>query len=359
MRHRLGRIEAGVFLVAIGWFRCSAEPVAVAHPGEEFDPRATVVWTPLFQAAWDELNKEFGKPVKIEPENKLMTRLDTFSWNAAKTMPKKGWKVWAGEATQDLVDRANAEAAEMTGEKGPFSFSEGMPGSQLALGLLHKDAHFQKALYRAKSASLDFRGAKDEPAVKVAFFGVRGEASGGHSRTVQVQYRAEGSFAVAIASKDGEVVVCDLPESSETLEAAVKRLRTWRNSKPKGEWGAPDDPNLHEGDDLRIPFLRLDTSSNFAPRLQGARHFKSQPVPRRIFMARQDLVFELSEKGARFRAKVALGDDPFGEPPAPPPMIPRKLHFDRPFFVFLWREGADWPYFGAWIGDAAAMERVE
>jgi hypothetical protein len=36
--------------------------------------------------------------------------------------------------------------------------------------------------------------------------------------------------------------------------------------------------------------------------------------------------------------------------------VPRRFLYDRPFFVFLWREGAEWPYFGAWIGDESSLE---
>jgi hypothetical protein len=35
----------------------------------------TVVWTPLFQAAWDGLHRGFGAPVKIDPPNALMDSL--------------------------------------------------------------------------------------------------------------------------------------------------------------------------------------------------------------------------------------------------------------------------------------------
>jgi hypothetical protein len=45
--------------------------------------------------------------------------------------------------------------------------------------------------------------------------------------------------------------------------------------------------------------------------------------------------------------------DPFGAPPPKP--VPRRFIYDRPFFVFLWREHAEWPYLGVWIGDASAL----
>jgi hypothetical protein len=40
----------------------------------------------------------------------------------------------------------------------------------------------------------------------------------------------------------------------------------------------------------------------------------------------------------------------------PPPNVPRRFVYDRPFFLFLWRDQAEWPYFGAWIGDDSAMQ---
>lgn len=54
--------------------------------------------------------------------------------------------------------------------------------------------------------------------------------------------------------------------------------------------------------------------------------------------AEQRLKFELTEKGAKLRAEVEMLAAPFGEPPPPPPTVPRFFHYDRPFFVFLWRD---------------------
>jgi hypothetical protein len=71
--------------------------------------------------------------------------------------------------------------------------------------------------------------------------------------------------------------------------------------------------------------------------------------------AEQRTTFELHEKGARVEVLVEGGDEPFGGPPEPPRLVPRHFIYDRPFFVFLWRDKAEWPYFGAWIGDASAM----
>ena len=32
-----------------------------------------------------------------------------------------------------------------------------------------------------------------------------------------------------------------------------------------------------------------------------------------------------------------------------------EANHDRPFFAFLWRDNADWPYLGVWVGDSSAL----
>ena len=105
-----------------------------------------------------------------------------------------------------------------------------------------------------------------------------------------------------------------------------------------------------------MPHLKLEAIADFTPELQGARTFKDIDVPWQITKAEQRTRFELHEKGARVEVRVEGGDDPFGGPPEPPRLVPRRFVYDRPFFVFLWRDQAEWPYFAAWIGDASTMD---
>ncbi len=112
----------------------AGEIVAIAHPEEKLPVDKTVVWTALFQAAWDDLHHGLGAPVTVDPPNPLMERLDHFKWDAKAVMPRDRWKVWSGESTQELIDTANSEAALMLGEKtGPFKSSPRL-GSRIALG---------------------------------------------------------------------------------------------------------------------------------------------------------------------------------------------------------------------------------
>lgn len=328
--------------------------VAVAHPEDKLPERTTVVWSPLFQAAWDKLHAGLGKPVKVEPPNALMERLDQFAWDAESVMPRDHWKVWAGEATQKFIDQANAEAARMTGEKtGPFKI-EPRPDSRIALGLLDRDLVFKKPLHRSLAAPLEFHTA-DGNVSKVRFFGTRRKASAEYGGTVKVLSYQKGSHALQISSDEGDAVVLYLPDQPQSLGGACGTLRELRKNPLKGKWGSTQDPSLHENDDVRIPVLSLENKMDFVPQLAGLHYFKSGP-PWQIYKAEQRTKFQLTEKGAKVRVEVELGIDPFGVPPPKPVMTPRFFHYDRPFFVFLWRDGAEWPYFGAWIGNDAAMQ---
>ena len=336
----------------------AAEIVAVAHPGEKLPHDKTVIWTPLFQVAWDDLHRSFGEPVKVEPPNVLMDRLDHFVWKADSVMPRNRWKVWTGEATQELIDKANAEAARMTGEKtGPFKIAP-RPASRIALGLLDRDLVFRKPLHRSVEVPLEFHLA-DGTKPKVRFFGARRKASGAFGELVKVLAFQAGTHALQIAGDGAESAVLYLPEKPVSFIEACDKLREWRSKKLEGAFGSAQDPNLHENDDLRIPVLKLDNTMDFVPLLQSFRYFKDGGPPWILSKAEQRLKFELTEKGAKLRVEVEMGMEPFGEPPPPPQMIPRFFHYDRPFFVFLWRDQAEWPYFGAWIGDPSALEEFK
>ena len=105
----------------------AAEVAAVVHPEEMLPSARTVVWTPLFQASWDKLNAHHGgKPVKVEPPNALISRLDAFAWNPEAVMPEGRWKTWSGPASEEFLKTVNGEAAAMTGEaEGPFRLGAG------------------------------------------------------------------------------------------------------------------------------------------------------------------------------------------------------------------------------------------
>jgi hypothetical protein len=335
-----------------------AEVVTAVDPFVKMPEGKTVVWSPLFQATWDAMNTKMGgKPQGIEPPNELMSRLDSFKWDAGTVLPHGSWKTWAGQASPEFLDLVNREAAKMTGEKkGPFRLDNPQPGTLACFGLLDREVEFAKPFYRSAKVPLKFGDGKDP----VHFFGTTGDLAGFQGDSVKVlAYRpVDGSHALEVSCKRGDdTVVFYMPPAGQDFATACKWLREWRKTYDRNA-ELPDgwnDRSLHEGDEVRVPYVTLDVTEDLAGQLQGGRFYGKAGDPWAIRRAEQRTKFELHEKGARVRVVDSIQADPFGG--APPPAFPREFFYDRPYFVFLWREKAEWPYLGVWVGDTSALRK--
>jgi hypothetical protein len=328
----------------------SAELVTVADPFVKMPEGKSVVWSPLFQATWDAMNAKMGgKPQRIEPPNGLMSRLDAFKWEPGNVLPEG--------SSPEFLDLVNREAAKTTGEeKGPFTLKDPIPGTIACFGLLDREVEFAKPFHRSGKVPMLFGGGKSP----VRFFGTKDDASGQYGMDVKVlAYRpVDGSHALEVSCKGGDdKVVFYRPPEGQDFATACTWLRVWRktfefNAELPDGW---NDRSLHEGDEVRVPYVSLDVTDELAGQLQGGRFYGIAGDPWVIRRAEQRMKFELHEKGARVRVEASLSLDPFG--PEPPRPYPRRFVYDRPFFVFLWRDKAEWPYLGVWVGDASALRK--
>ncbi len=341
--------------------RVSHEIQSIAHPAEDFPADRTVVWSPIFQAAWDRMNQELGgPPYKVEPPNVLMAGLDAFAWDANRDLPAGGWKVWSGQPTPEFLELANREAAQMTGEEeGPFTLPPLPPDIPLlaVLALLNRNPAFE-AEFHPDPISLRFHTAAGESQT-VRCFGTGNTSLSYYSKPVRILHYGADSKALSIAVRkdggeadSGESVVLYQPPQRESFQAAWTKVQLWFREGLCGERGSEADPRLHSGDQLCIPYLDLEADSNLGPRLGGARYHQGFENPWEILGAWMRTKFKMNEKGVELRVIVELLGGSWSRPV---PNVPRDLRFNRPFFVFLCRDGAEWPYFGAWIGDHAAL----
>jgi len=355
-------MKALPLLIAATLPAVAAEIGAIAHPEDKLSSTQTVVWTPLFQASWDKLNATHGgKPLKVDPPNKLISRLDTFTWKPESVMPEDRWKVWSGPPTDEFLAEVNKEAAKITGEQeGPFRLENRSPGTVVVFGLLDRQVTFRKVLHRSRKVPMAFRSG--DTATNVQYFGVKGELSKEFSDTIRVlAYRpSENCHALQmLCNESDDTVILFRPPTGKAMDfsTACEWIRTWRKTWTENsrKGVGHDDPTLHKRDEIQVPYVKLEAKKDFTSDLASLRFYKDQPLPRQISRAEQRVEFELHERGARARAEVSM-DDPFASAPAEPPVYPRRFLYDAPFFVFLWRDGAEWPYFGTWVGDTAAMK---
>ncbi len=350
--------------LCVGWLvvvTTRADVVTIVEPSQKMPEGKTVVWSPLFQATWDAMNVKFGgKPTKIEPANELMTSLDNFTWEPEKVMPEGNWKTWAGPATEEFLNQVNEDAAKMTGEeKGPFILKAPSPTSIACFGLMNREVEFEKEFHQSKINPLEFRAGKNN--INVQFFGVRGRSTGSYGNSVRILSHSEKSHALEISCKAvDEKVVLYLPSEPEDFSVALEKIRTMRkvfdDEASKSVYKFQTSPMLNDVDDVRIPYISLSASEDLAGQLSGMRFYSNSGVPWRIMRAEQKTEFELFEKGAKVRVEVSIEAAPFGGPPPLPP-TPREFFYDRPFFIFMWRDKAELPYLGVWVADDSVLKK--
>ena len=82
--------------------------------------------------------------------------------------------------------------------------------------------------------------------------------------------------------------------------------------------------------------------------------------------AQQLINVQMNHKGALVEAvfkippdflSISASDSKNLSKAAPPPLFPKRLQFDGPFMMSLWREGADLPYLVCWVDSADVLRR--
>lgn len=335
-----------------------AAPVIVPHPHREVKDGETVVWTGAMQAAFDRVigAKAPMKLERVEPPNPLIDRMRAFRWKEDAILPKDGWIAEAGPADQALIDRANERWKKLAGaDATPFK-AQPIPNGLMALVGIKRDFLFKKEFVASGSGRMNW--GKDQ--VPVKFFGSRRDVSGDYRANVRVlSYRpAEGSYALQFTAREGDdTMVLYLPKEGQSMMEAMQWVKQWR-----GEWDARksdglawDDPSLHGGDELRVPEIELKAETEMSEAFAGHLMFRGQMQPWRVKQAWANVSLDVDAKGVKFTSQAVMGMDPFaGETPQP---VPRKFLFNRPFFLFLWRDKAAWPYAAVWFGDAEAFAK--
>ncbi len=318
----------------------------------------TQLWSPLFQASWDKLQAiQNGALEKVVPPNAQIQKLEQFQWNEESVMPAGAYAVYGGRATEEF-SRQTATAIQKA-----FNFRidpRQIPINPLRVatyGILIREVQFQNKFFRSRNQGLLFQP-RAGPKQLCTFFGTAGEQSDMYRKAVQIlRYEVEtGAFILKVSTTtEGESLIIALPESEQSFRSAVELVRNAEKSPLSGAYGYIDDSALHREDVVKIPYLNLEAQTDFSGELSGELYYTEKAQPWLVTTAFQAAKLELFESGARVRVQAVTGFEPFGPPPEPPAVVPREFICDRPFFVFLWRDDAEWPYLAAWIDGADCL----
>jgi hypothetical protein len=292
--------------------------------------------------------------------------------DARSILPKEGWFGLFGKDSGKLSDAATKEWRGLVGQQAPPFVISGQSTSKndgMGASGIHRNFSFRYAFLSSGITPLSWRSTGE----KLPFFGARSDVSEDYRTSVRVlAYRpSQGVQALEFLPETGDdSLILYIPNGDQRMDEAIQWVRTWRAqwsdpTKTYTEWAKThsieeihmmiehsekfewNDGALHAGDDLRIP------------RIQMNRLFHSN-VPA------EGSGSNATVTGVSFNADQSGGN---AEPPistfGPPHTctsvhrFPRRFWFDRPFFLFLWREKADHPYMGVWFGNTSSFKIIE
>ena len=159
-----------------------------------------------------------------------------------------------------------------------------------------------------------------------------------------------------LAAHGDDTLVLYQPAVGQPMIEAMRWVTAWQKQwkERKGNGMDWDDKNLHRTDELRIPEISLSAYDDFSDEFKGTLWFKSSKQPQQISQAATEVMLKVDGAGVKFTASETYqGVDPFAVQTVDP--VPRRFWFDRPFFAFLWRDGAEWPHAAVWFGSSEGL----
>lgn len=332
-----------------------ASQKAIIDHGVIPEPGESLIWSPLFKATWDKLQSLHSTEIeKVTPSNAAIEYLQKFKYDELAVMPMGRYKIYAGPANLEFFDEVAREVKkefDVILDRTRFPLS---PSGNLAIGALNAKLEFKKAFYNSNKARINFKSS-DGKSSQVAFFGTKGNYNLGFGGNITIEYfdREKNEFIVSIKTKrEKERVVLLLPNAPVSIEKAIGQVLLHR--KPEKEKPSSLDalPMLAKEDILKIPYISINNETDFTGILSGEIIYEGDDQPHQIVSAHQFTLFELDEKGAKVKLVTGVGDL-FGGAP-----LPREFIFDKPFFVFLWKDEASHPYFALWVDDASILQKI-
>ena len=223
-----------------------------------------------------------------------------------------------------------------------------------ASGIVDGDYIYARAEFK-KSLPFDYQLRKLEHRLtftqqKVAAFGVMGDDNDDLTDIVKIlYYKNDNNFIIKLkpSDKEHEIVLFKTTKTyptMATMAAAADSLielgqREWKIQDLKWKYQFLSD------DEVVIPDIDFDISTTFKKLIGNIFHANS--LDYEILQAWQRTAFKLNETGAEIEseAKVAIFCNGIEEEEEVTKPTPKKMIFDKPFFVMLRRTDAQHPYF--------------
>ncbi|AFM03745.1 hypothetical protein Fleli_1313 [Bernardetia litoralis DSM 6794] len=290
------------------------------------------------------------------PKNKNAVYCVTllYAWNEVRNTLKTALEVPAElkEAQKDLVLLNNSTSFKDVLDKSEYTVKGIIEGNSVKT-----EAEFNKSLpFEFELHSFDneliFEGKK------VSSFGVFGEDKEAEKAIKILQYENDDEFILKLKSKDKlhEIILFKTQESFESFAQMNEKVQEKidATSDEKYEEETAWKFHLSDKDEIVIPKFNFNIENNFTT-IEG--NTVRSIFPRQDYIietAWQRTAFVMDEKGAKIesKAKVVMKSMAVLKPEV---KHPKKMRFDKPFFVLLKKVDSTTPYFTIFVNNAELM----
>jgi hypothetical protein len=196
---------------------------------------------------------------------------------------------------------------------------------------------------------------------KVASFGISGNDDRAQKAVNVLYYNNDSDFIISLLLKDAnhEMILYKTDKHFKTLSEALedinKKIKVGNAEKQTEElsWKY----TIRDKDEIIIPKLRFNIETNYST-LEGNK-FQSQSRPYEIQEIKQETAFILDEKGAEIKSEASaevyvLSNEKIKEEPK---RQPKKMIFDKPFFLICKKANSSNPYLGIRIANTELMTK--
>ncbi|MBL9144320.1 MAG: hypothetical protein JNM99_11635 [Verrucomicrobiaceae bacterium] len=367
---------------------------ATLRLSEPFREGVSLLWSPTGQDAWDHLKAYHGvKSLELEPRSETSEELDDFVWNPKGTLPSDSFCM-AGEFTKEFGNEIRDALAKMIGKQAAAFIEEPPPLGSIpgSIFIREKAAIIVSALVARPKFAGSFQP-HPRPRMfslgparshSTLGFGVEGLWAGKMGEGIRVlQDDMNGSIVVEVllftgSNDDAQRMVLAMDSQITSMKTGIEVIR-----KAKANAIAPSRTVESQGarwqyistltsvDQFWMPEVRAAVQCEFGD-LSGKTYLHT----RRGFddhrwwtlrSVQQLLSLKLDHRGALVEAVFKLPADftsiagephaptPKGQQPIALPVYPKRLLFNRPFLMTLWRAKADWPYLAFWVASDGVM----
>lgn len=313
-----------------------------AYLTKEHAPHTSLLWCATFQIAWDQF-KAVGGPLSLEGNPPMAVQL------SAHPFPKNALDddsfvamIGLGPETIDTIkselDRKfhGAASPKVLPSKGEVSKED-----LVAYAYLFKNLAFETPFTKSPRG-MGFGAMEDKPKLYRAF-GISRDTADWDKVAAEVvvwHYAAPDDFVIELRTKEKQdrLIIARLKPGTTLKETADQALAKARADNSQ--------PGLRHDETVLVPVLNFDITRSFDEICNIPATAKDSPVAY-IKSAKQNIRFKLDEKGAVLKSDASIVAPTSAAPGKRPP--PRQFICDGPFLVLMERQGADVPYFAAWI----------